>query len=201
MSDPLTTSGESSSQRAGRDGAGAPPGAAIRVDAEAVDRRDRPARPDFAFMLPRLSRWIALGFGSGLAPVAPGTFGTLFAWAAFQVLDPVLSDGLWWVVLALGFALGCWACERTGRDLGVPDHSGMVWDEVIAFWLVLLVVPATFASQLAAFFVFRFFDVVKPPPIRLIDRSVKGGFGVMADDLVAALYTLLVVALWTGWRA
>jgi phosphatidylglycerophosphatase A len=77
----------------------------------------------------------------------------------------------------------------------------MVWDEVIAFWLVLLVVPATFASQLAAFFVFRFFDVIKPPPIRLIDRSVKGGFGVMADDLLAALYTLLVVALWTGWRA
>lgn len=201
MSDPLTTSGESSSQRDGRARPGAPRGAALRVEAEAVNLGDRPARPDFAFMRPRLSRWIAFGFGSGLAPFAPGTFGTLFAWAVFRVLDPVLSDSVWWVVLALGFALGCWACERTGRDLGAPDHSGMVWDEVIAFWLVLLVVPATFASQLAAFFVFRFFDVIKPPPIRLIDRSVKGGFGVMADDLLAALYTLLVVALWTGWRA
>lgn len=151
-------------------------------------------------MRPRLSRWIALGFGSGLAPVAPGTFGTLFAWAVFALLDPLLPDAAWWIVLMAGFGLGCWACERTGRDLGVPDHSGMVWDEVIAFWLVLLIVPATFASQLAAFFVFRFFDVLKPPPIRFIDRTVKGGFGVMADDLVAALYTLLAVALWTGWR-
>lgn len=200
MSDPLTTSAESSSPSPARANAGSSRTGADRVVAESVDRHSPIDRPDLGFMRPRLSRWIALGFGSGLAPVAPGTFGTLFAWAAFACLDPFLTDAAWWVVLVLGFCLGCWACERTGRDLGVPDHSGMVWDEVIAFWLVLLVVPGTFASQLAAFFVFRFFDVVKPPPIRFIDRTVKGGFGVMADDLVAALYTLLAVALWTGWR-
>lgn len=152
-------------------------------------------------MRPRLSRWIALGFGSGLAPSAPGTFGTLAAWALFALLDPWLSDGAWFAVIVAGFALGCWACERAGRDLGVPDHSALVWDEFIAFWLVLLCVPADFVSQLAAFFVFRFFDVIKPPPIRWVDRHVKGGFGVMADDLLAALYSLLAVALWTGVRA
>lgn len=151
--------------------------------------------PTFAFMKPRLSRWVALGFGSGLAPFAPGTFGTLWAWAVFAVLDPLLSDAGWWAVIGAAYALGVWACGRTGRDLGRPDHGGMVWDEVVAFWAVLLLVPGGFASQLAAFFVFRFFDVVKPPPIRQVDRRLGGGFGVMFDDLIAAFYTVLVFAL------
>jgi phosphatidylglycerophosphatase A len=166
-----------------------------RVPAEPVpDRVWR--QPSFAFMRGRLSRWIALGFGSGLAPVAPGTAGTLFAWAAFALLDPFLWDAAWWAVIAAAFALGVWACERTGRDLGVSDHSGMVWDEVVAFWAVLLLVPAGFVSQLVAFFLFRAFDVIKPPPIRYIDRTMKGGLGVMFDDVLAAFYTVLVVALW-----
>jgi len=165
-----------------------------RVIAEPVS--DRVWRePSFAFMKPRLSRWIALGFGSGLAPVAPGTFGTLFGWASFVMLDPWLSDTAWWGVIAVAFAVGCWACERTGRDLGVSDHSDMVWDEIVAFWAVLLLVPAGFASQLAAFFLFRIFDVVKPPPIRQVDRRVKGGFGVMLDDALAAFFTVLVFAI------
>ena len=189
----MTTSAESS--RA------ASPEPVPRVQAEPVDARHAPSgRPDWAFMRPRFSRWIALGFGSGLSPSAPGTIGTLLAWALFNLLDPVLSDAAWCALIAAGFALGCWACDRTGRDLGVPDHSAMVWDEVIAFWLVLLVVPTGFTAQLAAFFVFRFFDVLKPPPIRWVDRTVKRGFGVMADDMVAALYTLIAVALWTGVR-
>ena len=150
--------------------------------------------PSFEFMKPRLSRWIALGFGSGLAPAAPGTFGTLFAWVAFAILDPFLSDAAWWALIGASFVLGVWACERTGRDLGVSDHSGMVWDEVVAFWAVLVLVPGDFAAQLGAFFLFRAFDVIKPPPIRLVDRRVKGGFGVMLDDVLAALYTVLAVA-------
>jgi phosphatidylglycerophosphatase A len=178
MHDPSTTSPE-------------PP---ERVRAEPV-----PARvwrePSFEFMKPRLSRWIALGFGSGLAPAAPGTVGTLWAWVVFAILDPFLPDAAWWAVIAASFALGVWACERTGRDLGVSDHSGMVWDEVVAFWAVLLLVPPAFASQLAAFFLFRAFDVIKPPPIRHVDRSVKGGFGVMLDDVIAAFYTVLAFAL------
>jgi phosphatidylglycerophosphatase A len=146
-------------------------------------------------MKPRLSRWIALGFGSGLAPVAPGTFGTLWAWGVFVLLDPLLSDAGWWVAIAIAYALGIWACGRTGRDLGRPDHGGMVWDEVVAFWMVLLMVPGGFASQLAAFFVFRAFDVLKPPPIRQADRRFEGGFGVMFDDTIAAFYTVLAFAL------
>jgi phosphatidylglycerophosphatase A len=154
------------------------------------------ARPDFAFMKPRLSRWVALGFGSGLSPVAPGTVGTLFAWATFLLLSAVLSDAAMWVLIVGGFALGCWACSRTGRDLGAADHGSMVWDEVIAFWAVLMFVPATVESQVAAFFVFRAFDVLKPPPIRHFDRHWKNGFGVMFDDVLAAFYTVLVFAAW-----
>jgi phosphatidylglycerophosphatase A len=185
MREASTTSGEPSRAGQGRSGGGsvtAPP----------------PARPSFAFMRPRLSRWIAFGFGSGLSPVAPGTVGTLWAWAAFALLDPWVGDAGWWALIVGGFVLGCWACGRAGRDLGVADHSGMVWDEVIAFWAVLLLVPSSFAAQLAAFFVFRAFDVVKPPPIRQLDRSVHGGFGVMLDDAVAAFYTVLAFALWIG---
>jgi phosphatidylglycerophosphatase A len=182
MNDPSITSAE-------------PPARAERVVAEPVP--DRAWRdPTFEFMRPRASRWIALGFGSGLAPVAPGTLGTAFGWASFVALDPWLSDTAWWGLIAAAFALGVWACGRTGRDLGVADHSGMVWDEVVAFWVVLLLVPPGFASQLAAFFVFRAFDVLKPPPIRAIDRRVKGGIGVMLDDAFAAFYTVLVFALW-----
>jgi phosphatidylglycerophosphatase A len=154
-----------------------------------------PTRPNLAFMRPRLSRWIAFGFGSGLSPVAPGTVGTLWAWAVFAILDPFLSDAAWAVVIAVSFVLGIWACARAGRDLGVADHGGMVWDEVVAFWAVLLVVPSGFTAQLAAFFLFRAFDVLKPPPIRQVDRRVKGGLGVMLDDAIAAGYTLLVFAV------
>lgn len=181
MREASTTSGESPPPGSGGPRTGPAPG---RV------------RPTFGFMRPRLSRWVAFGFGSGLSPVAPGTVGTLWAWAAFVILDPWLGDAGWWALIVAGFVLGCWACGRAGRDLGVSDHSGMVWDEVIAFWAVLLLVPSGFAAQLAAFFVFRAFDVVKPPPIRHLDRSVHGGFGVMLDDAVAAFYTVLVFALW-----
>lgn len=155
--------------------------------------------PTFNFMKGRLSRWIALGAGSGLSPVSPGTVGTLWAWIAFLLLDPLLGDAGWAVVLPLAFALGVWACERTGRDLGVPDHGAMVWDEVVAFWLILWIVPDTSASHWVAFLLFRFFDIVKPPPIRRIEQAIKGGLGVMVDDILAAGYTLFVIALWTRW--
>lgn len=155
-----------------------------------------PVRADSRFMRQRLSRLIALGFGSGLSPFAPGTVGTLWAWLAFVVLDRWLEPATWAVAIGVGAAVGVWACGKTARDLGVADHGSIVWDEIVAFWLVLLFVPAGFASQLAAFAVFRFFDIVKPPPIRYFDAKLKSGFGVMFDDLLAALYTLLLFALW-----
>ena len=152
------------------------------------------------FMLSHPAHWIALGFGSGLSPIMPGTFGTLFGWFSFVVLSARWPDIFtplnWLLIIAAGFALGIWACGKTGRDLGAPDHGGMVWDEIVAMWLVLvLVTPASLKMQFWTFICFRFFDMVKPPPIAWFDRRYKGGFGVMWDDIVAAFYTLLVFAL------
>jgi len=156
-------------------------------------------RPSAAFMRKKLSRWIALGFGSGLSPVAPGTIGTLWAWVAWLAFAPWLPVWGRLALIGLGFVVGIWACGRTADALGVHDHGGIVWDEVVAFWLVLAFLPAGFAAQCAAFLLFRFFDIVKPPPIRQLDRGVAGGFGIMLDDLLAAFYTLLVMALWRAW--
>ncbi|TKC91238.1 phosphatidylglycerophosphatase A [Trinickia terrae] len=140
---------------------------------------------------------ISLGFGSGLSPIMPGTVGTLFAWASFAVLSRYLTVIEWAALLVAGFVAGCWITGFTARKLGTDDPSPVVWDEIVAFWLVLLfVTPETFTGQLWAFVVFRFFDMVKPPPIRYFDRRLKGGFGIMFDDLVAAFFTLLVIALW-----
>ena len=148
----------------------------------------------------RLSRLVALGFGSGLAPLMPGTVGTLWAWLAFVVLDRWLGDAHWALVIAVGAAYGVHACGRVAAELGTDDPRAIVWDEIIAFWLVLLLVPATFVSQLVAFLLFRAFDILKPPPIRQVDRAWKTPFGVMADDLLAAAYTVLVVAFWQRFQ-
>jgi phosphatidylglycerophosphatase A len=158
-------------------------------------------RPTPAFVFEHPAHFIALGLGTGLAPIAPGTVGTLVAFPLFWLLNLWLGPFDDWpsrlaflCTLAGMFALGSWACDRTGRDLGVPDHSSMNWDEIVAFLLVLLLTPPGIAWQAAAFFLFRFFDVVKPPPIGYFDRTLKGGFGVMFDDLIAALYALLALA-------
>jgi phosphatidylglycerophosphatase A len=98
-------------------------------------------------------------------------------------------------MLAVLFALGVWACEVTGRAIGAADHGGMVWDETVAFLLVLFFAPAALPWQAAAFLLFRLFDILKPPPIRYYDQALKGGFGVMFDDVIAAAYALLVLAV------
>ena len=152
-------------------------------------------RPTAAFMLGHPARFVALGFGTGLAPAAPGTVGTLLGFPLYWLLAHWLPQPVLLGVIAGGFLLGVWACGRTGRDLGIADHSAMVWDEVIAFMLVLMLTPRGIFWQALAFFAFRAFDVLKPPPIRHIDRTVKGGFGVMFDDIVAAFYTLLLMAV------
>jgi phosphatidylglycerophosphatase A len=161
----------------------------------------QPIKPSARFMLSHPAHFIAQGFGSGLSPIMPGTFGTLFAWLSYVVMTtrwPEIFTPLnWLVIIAAGFIVGVWVCQSTGRHLGAPDHGSMVWDEIIAFWLVLvLVTPASLQAQFGAFVVFRFFDMVKPPPIAYFDRHFKGGFGVMWDDIVAAFYTLLALALW-----
>jgi phosphatidylglycerophosphatase A len=154
-------------------------------------------RASARFMLSHPLHLFSLGFGSGLSPIMPGTVGTLFAWASFAALDARLTVLEWTALIVVGFIAGIYVTGFTARKMGTDDPSPVVWDEIVAFWLVLLfVTPETFVGQLWAFLVFRFFDMVKPPPIRYFDRYVKGGFGIMLDDLVAAFFTLLVIALW-----
>jgi len=151
-------------------------------------------RPTLAFTFAHPAHCIALGFGTGLAPFAPGTAGTLLAFPLYLLLEAWLSPLSFFGVIVVFFGIGVWACERTGRDLGIPDHGAMNWDEVVAMLLVLMFTPEDWAWWGFAFVAFRFFDVIKPPPIRYVDRRVKGGLGVMSDDIVAAFYTLLVLA-------
>ena len=127
-------------------------------------------------------------------PFAPGTFGTLLAFPIFWIAGPRLDPVLYLGAVAVLFAVGVWACGVTGRALGNPDHGGMVWDETVAFLLVLFFTPVYSYWQPFAFLVFRLFDIAKPPPIRHYERAVKGGLGVMVDDVIAAFYTLLVLA-------
>lgn len=152
-------------------------------------------RPTVRLLLAHPSHFVALGFGSGLVPKGPGTAGTLAAWLLFPLLRAMLADWQLLGFLAASFFFGIIACERTGRALGVADHGAIVWDEVVAFWLVLFFAPASLLWQAVAFGLFRFFDIVKPPPIRWVDERTRGGLGVMVDDLLAAGYALLVLAL------
>lgn len=152
-------------------------------------------RPTLRFLFAHPAHFLALGFGTGLAPIAPGTVGTLLGFPIYSLLAARLAPAELLAAIAGMFALGIWACRKTGADLGLADHSAMNWDEVVAFLLILMITPPGWAWQAFAFFAFRFFDVVKPPPIRYFDRTIKGGFGVMFDDIVAAFYTLLAMAI------
>jgi phosphatidylglycerophosphatase A len=151
-------------------------------------------RPSAGFALSHPAHLIAFGFGAGLSPYAPGTVGTLLAWGLGFALGGV-HPGIVLLIAVVFFGIGIWACDVTGRHLGVADHGGMVWDEVAAFLLILAIVPRELAWQTAAFGAFRFFDIAKPPPIRHFERRYRGGFGVMFDDLLAAGYTLILLAL------
>lgn len=157
-------------------------------------------RPDFKFLLAHPAHLIAFGFGSGLAPKAPGTVGTLLGLPLFWLIASATPErSIRLLLLIAAFLLGVWACGRTGRALGVADHGGMVWDEIVAFALVLMFVPAlpfTPAGWLwvaLAFALFRLFDILKPWPIRLADAHLKNGFGVMFDDLLAAGYAIAII--------
>lgn len=169
-----------------------------------------PRRASLRFMLSHPAHIVALGFGSGLAPWAPGTVGTLWAWLSFSLLRPYLDDSTFALMLLASALVGCWASTVTARNLNNADPGAIVWDEVVAFWLVLwLVTPAGWLGQLVAFGLFRYFDAAKPGPVGWADRRFKGlqgqpigwaqGFGVMFDDLIAAGCCLLVIAFWRWW--
>jgi phosphatidylglycerophosphatase A len=175
----------------------------LRADAPSA----APRRATVRFLLGHPARWIGLGFGSGLSPKAPGTVGTLWAWASFLVLDGWLDATQWGVLIALALGVGWWACTRTAQHLRLADPGAIVWDEVVAFWIVLwLLLPAPWWAQLFAFALFRFFDAAKPGPVGWADRLFKlqpgeaigwrQGAGILFDDLVAAACTLFFIALW-----
>jgi len=152
-------------------------------------------RPSARFVFTHPAHFVAFGFGAGLSPFAPGTAGTLLAFPIWWLIGGAYEPAVLFGLLAFLFLAGVWACGIAGRHLGIADHGGMCWDEVVAFLLILAIAPQDPWWQAAAFFLFRAFDVVKPPPIRQLEQRMKGGFGVMFDDLLAAGYTLLVLAL------
>jgi len=170
--------------------------------------------PSFRWVFSKPSRALAFGLGSGLSPFAPGTAGTLWAWAVFLLGEYFLSTAAWWWIIGACILLGCWICGQVSEELGKKDFGGIVLDEIVAFWLVLIfIMPANLWIQILAFALFRFFDAVKPGPIGMIDRHFKHledgddsfpsslglilwrGFGIIADDLAAAFFTLLTITL------
>ena len=136
--------------------------------------------------------FIACGFGTGASPYAPGTVGTLAGVLLYLPLSQ-LSLIPYLIVVVVGFGIGVWLCEVTSRDFGEQDHSGIVWDEVVGYWITMTAVPFDWGWVLMGFLLFRLFDVLKPWPIRRLDQSIKGGFGVMIDDVLAGIYAWLVL--------
>jgi len=152
-------------------------------------------KPDWRLLLSHPAHFFSLGFGSGLMPKGPGTAGTLVAFPIYWYLAPRLNDYYFILLLLAAFVIGVWICDKTGRALGVEDHGGIVWDEIVAFLLVLFFTPEGWVWQILAFVLFRFFDIVKPQPIRHFDQNLHGGLGVMFDDILAAAYALLCLAM------
>lgn len=146
--------------------------------------------PNVQFLLQHPAHFFGLGFGSGLAPKAPGTFGTLIGYPLFWLISVyALSTQL--IIISALFLIGIYFCGVTGKALGVSDHGGIVWDEIVAMMLVLAFTPNQWQWWIVAFLLFRLFDIWKPFPIRQFDAKLKNGFGVMFDDLLAAIYAII----------
>ncbi len=139
--------------------------------------------------------WIATGFGSGLFPRAPGTVGSLVALIPWWFALCGLPIAWYVLVLIVAFAIGVWACDVAGKRVGVGDHRALVWDEFVGQWIALCAAPVGWRWMIAGFLLFRLFDIWKPWPIRIADRRVHGGFGVMLDDVLAGIYALIVMQI------
>ena len=145
------------------------------------------------------ANFFALGFGSGLVPKAPGTFGTLAAVPIFWFLLQPLSVVWLLTVIVVSFVIGVWLCDAAAKNLGVHDHPGIVWDEFVGLWISCIALPAGWVWLLWAFVLFRFFDILKPWPIRWLDSKVPGGLGIMVDDVLAGLFALALIQLAAMW--
>ncbi|WP_029407738.1 phosphatidylglycerophosphatase A [Thiomicrorhabdus sp. Milos-T2] len=159
--------------------------------------KNKPRIPKFSELLQNPMLMLGFGFGSGLSPKGPGTVGTLLGLLLFI---PILlwSEWLAWLVFGLGLFVGSYICGKSSEYMQVHDHGGIVWDEFVGIWLILLVLPEqAWQYWLAAFITFRIFDIWKPWPIKNVDEQVEGGFGIMLDDVLAAFYSILVI--WLGY--
>ena len=142
--------------------------------------------------------FISFGFGVGLSPIAPGTMGTLIAIPIFLALT-TFSLSIYLLFVTIIFFVGCWASGLTAKALGVPDHSGIVIDEIVGYLITMILVPVTWYWVILGFLLFRLFDIWKPWPVCVADRQMKGGLGIMLDDVLAALYSLLSlhIVIWS----
>lgn len=162
----------------------------------------QPARQvaaDWRFLMRHPAHFLAFGFGTGLSPFAPGTVGTLAGFPLYFLLRG-LEPAVYFLAVALLYVAGIWFCDIAGKAIGVADHGGIVWDEIVALLLILPFAPSTLTGFAAAFLLFRLFDIWKPFPIRYADRHIHGGFGVMFDDLLAAGYAIACLLAMTHWK-
>ena len=136
--------------------------------------------------------FLAFGLGSGAAPWAPGTFGTLAAVPLWYLMAQT-SLPVYLLLTLVAFVIGIWLCGRTSRDLGVHDHGGIVWDEFVGYWITMIAVPVDWIWAVLGFILFRLFDILKPWPIGPVDRKVHGGLGIMLDDVLAGIMAALVL--------
>lgn len=146
--------------------------------------------PNLKLLFSHPAHFFSLGFGSGLAPKAPGTVGTLVGFPLYWLIAHLHPRDQLGIIIIL-FLVGIWFCDKTGKAIGESDHGSIVWDEIVAMMLILAFTPNTLFHYILAFALFRLFDIWKPFPIRQFDAQLKGGFGVMFDDLVAAIYTII----------
>lgn len=143
---------------------------------------------------------LATGFGSGLSPIIPGTMGSLAAIPFWLLMYWLLPAWFCWLIILFGFAVGIVICQRTSDDMQVHDHGSIVWDEFIGMWMTLMAIPVVnWQWVLIAFVLFRFFDMLKPWPIGWFDRQVGGGLGIMLDDIIAAIFAIVIIAALVHW--
>lgn len=171
---------------------------AINILAKSTHTQPPGRDPDWKMLLAHPLHCCSLGLGTGLSPVMPGTVGTLLGFPLFWLLSVLPWAQQCWILLSL-FVFGIWCCGFTGRSLGVSDHGAIVWDEIVAMAWLLTTVPGGWGWALAAFLLFRLFDIVKPFPIGWVDARVKGGFGVMLDDVLAAAMAIVLLQLLQRW--
>lgn len=163
------------------------------------DEKNKIPAPKFSQIVKDPAQFLGYGLGSGLITPAPGTWGTL---AGLILFLPVIlwSESAAWALLLIGLFAGSWICQKSADAIGVHDHGGIVWDEFVGIWIVLILLPEqSWLAWILAFVAFRAFDIVKPWPIKWLDKNLEGGFGIMADDIVAALMAALLVWLIFPW--